>query len=147
MVVLNILSGKLCVKKHFENFYVCIVTTVLYEHMNLLRNYVYNLFFNTHVRIKIYQEFYHSIIYRANEGRHVRIILWKKQQHETHLLSKKIKIKIKRLIFLHYSLKDCISCSPNHFLCFSLSYIFCVLVCHTFFVFWFVIHFYNILEQ
>jgi len=26
-----------------------------------------------HVRIKIYREFYHGIIYIANEGRHVRI--------------------------------------------------------------------------
>ena len=48
-------------------------TSVLYEYMNLLRNDIYNLFVNTHVRIKMYREFYHSIIYRANEGRHVRI--------------------------------------------------------------------------
>jgi hypothetical protein len=26
------------------------------------------------VRIKIYREFYHCIIYIANEGRHVRIV-------------------------------------------------------------------------
>ena len=51
--------------------FVC--TTVLYEYMNLLGNDVYNLFVYTHVRIKIYQEFYHSIIYIANEGHHVRI--------------------------------------------------------------------------
>ena len=37
--------------------------------MNLLRNDVYNLIVNTHVRIKIYREFYHGIIYIANEGR------------------------------------------------------------------------------
>ena len=41
--------------------------------INLLRNEVYNLFVNTHVRIKIYLEFYHVIIYIANEVRHVRI--------------------------------------------------------------------------
>ena len=46
--------------------------TVLYEFMNLLRNDVYNLIVNTHVRIKIYGEFYHGIIYIANEGRHGR---------------------------------------------------------------------------
>ena len=47
---------------------------VLYEYMNSLRNDVCDLFVNTHVRIKIYHEFYHCIIYIANEGRHVRII-------------------------------------------------------------------------
>ena len=52
--------------------FVC--TTVLYENMNSLRNDVCNLLVNMHVRIKIYHEFYHCIIYIANEGRHVRII-------------------------------------------------------------------------
>ena len=33
-----------------------------------------HLFVNTHVRINIYRELYHGIIYIANEGRHVRII-------------------------------------------------------------------------
>jgi len=33
----------------------------------------YHFFDNTHVRIKIYREFYRSIIYIANEDRHVRI--------------------------------------------------------------------------
>jgi hypothetical protein len=47
---------------------------VLYEYMKSLRNYVNNLFDNTHVRIEIYREFYHSIIYIAIEGRYVRII-------------------------------------------------------------------------
>jgi len=45
----------------------------VYECMNLLMNDVYNLFINTHVRIKIYWEFYHGIIYIANEGRHVMV--------------------------------------------------------------------------
>jgi hypothetical protein len=52
--------------------FVC--TMVLYECMKSLRNYVNNLFYNTHVRITIYREFYHSIIYIAKEGRYVRII-------------------------------------------------------------------------
>ena len=38
------------------------------------RNDLYNLFTKTHVRIKIYQEFYHGVIYIANEGRNVRIM-------------------------------------------------------------------------
>ena len=46
---------------------------VLYEYMNSLGNDVCNLFVNTHEQIKIYREFYHCIIYIANEGRHVRI--------------------------------------------------------------------------
>jgi hypothetical protein len=40
-----------------------------------VRNDVCNLFVNTHVRIKIYREFYHCIIYIANEGRHIRILI------------------------------------------------------------------------
>jgi hypothetical protein len=63
----------LYVKKRFENLYVS-CTMVLYKCTNILRNYIYNLFVNTHVRIKIYWEFYHGIIYIANEGGHVRII-------------------------------------------------------------------------
>ena len=48
----------------------------LYENMNSLNNDVCNLLVNIHVRIKIYHEFYHCIIYIANEGCticHVRI--------------------------------------------------------------------------
>jgi len=51
--------------------FVC--TTVLYAYMDSLGNDFCNLFVNTHVRIKIYCEFYHFIIYIANEGRHARI--------------------------------------------------------------------------
>ena len=51
--------------------FVC--TTVLYEYMKSLRNDVNNLFDNTHVLLKINPEFYHSIIYIANDGCHVRI--------------------------------------------------------------------------
>jgi hypothetical protein len=50
-----------------------VCTTVLYEYMNSLRNYVCNVFVNTYVRIEIYHEFYHCIICIANTGRHVRI--------------------------------------------------------------------------
>ena len=56
-----------------SRIFMFVCTTVKYESMNLLRNDVYNLFVNTHVQIKIYREFYHGIIYIANEGRHVRI--------------------------------------------------------------------------
>ena len=48
-------------------------TTVQYEYMNLPENDVSNLFVKKQVRIKIYWEFYHGIIYIANEGRHLRI--------------------------------------------------------------------------
>jgi hypothetical protein len=48
-------------------------TTVLYEYMNSLENDVCNLYINTHEWIKIYREFYHCIIYIANEGHHDRI--------------------------------------------------------------------------
>jgi hypothetical protein len=51
-----------------------ICATVRNEYTNSLRNDVSNLFVNTHVRVKIYREFYHCIIFIANEGRHVRII-------------------------------------------------------------------------
>ena len=45
--------------------FVCI--TVLYEYRNSPRNDVFIV--NTHVRIKIYREFNHCIIYITNEGR------------------------------------------------------------------------------
>ena len=41
--------------------------------MNSHRNDVCNLLVNTYAHIKIYREFFHGIIYIANEGRHVRI--------------------------------------------------------------------------
>jgi hypothetical protein len=53
----------------------------LYEYMNSLRNDVCNLFVNMHVRIKIYCEFYHCIIYIANEGCHVIIIFFYSKLH------------------------------------------------------------------
>ena len=48
-----------------------VCTTALCEYMNLLRSGVYDLLVNTHVRIKIYREIYHGIIYKANEELHV----------------------------------------------------------------------------
>jgi len=50
------------------------IMLVLFEYTNSLRNAVYDLFVNTHVRIKIYREFYHGIIYIANEGCYVIIL-------------------------------------------------------------------------
>jgi TRAP-type mannitol/chloroaromatic compound transport system permease small subunit len=50
--------------------FVC--TTILYEYINLLGD-IYNLFVNTHVRVKIYREFNHGIIYIDNEVRRVSI--------------------------------------------------------------------------
>jgi hypothetical protein len=52
------------------------------EKINVLRNKTNmycldapcpNLTVYTHVGIKIYREFYHCIVYIANEGRHVKI--------------------------------------------------------------------------
>jgi len=78
MVVLSIFSGKNVGKKNNMGILIFVCTMVLYEYMNSLRNDVCDLFVNTHVRIKIYREFYHCIIYIANEGRHVRIIKFDK---------------------------------------------------------------------
>jgi len=50
--------------------FVC--TMILYEYMKSLRNGVNNLFDNMQMKIKIYREFYHGVIYIANERRHVR---------------------------------------------------------------------------
>ena len=54
-----------------SKMFMFVCATVLSEYMNLLRNFVYNLLVNTHVRIKIYREFYHVIINIANEVRHL----------------------------------------------------------------------------
>jgi hypothetical protein len=60
-------------EKNNMSIFMFVCNTVLYEYMNSMRNDVCNLFFNTHVLIKIYGNFYHCIIYIANEGRHVKI--------------------------------------------------------------------------
>jgi hypothetical protein len=68
-------SGKKNMSRNNTGMFMFVCTSVLYEYMNSLRNAVCNLFVNMHVRIKIYHQFYHCIIYIANEGRHVRILL------------------------------------------------------------------------
>jgi hypothetical protein len=45
-----------------------------WNHFGITNMYVNNLFDNTHVQIKIYQEFYHCIIHIVNERRHVRML-------------------------------------------------------------------------
>jgi len=50
-------------------------TVILYKYIKLFGNYVNNLSDNEHVRSKIYQEFYHSIVYIANERSHIRIVV------------------------------------------------------------------------
>jgi len=72
MVVFIIFPENIYLKKQYE-YLMFVCTTVLYEYMEALKNGVNNLFENTHVRMKIYQEFYHGIIYIANERRDVRI--------------------------------------------------------------------------
>ena len=46
---------------------------VLCIYMKPIRNDVHNLSDNTHVLSNIYWEFYHTIAYIVNEGRHSRI--------------------------------------------------------------------------
>jgi hypothetical protein len=48
--------------------------TALYKYMKSHSNDFFNMSDNTHMQIKIYQEFYHCIIYIANEGHHVSIM-------------------------------------------------------------------------
>ena len=66
-------TEKKYMSRNNSRIFMFVGTTYLYEYMNLLRNYVYNLFVNTHVPIKIDRKLYQGIIYIANEGRHVRI--------------------------------------------------------------------------
>ena len=69
---------KIYVKKQFKDIYACMHHGSVCEYMNLLRNGAYNLFVNTHVRIKIYREFHYGIIYKANERLHVWIDIKKR---------------------------------------------------------------------
>jgi hypothetical protein len=50
-------------------------TAILYKYIKSFGNDVNNLSDNEHVRSKIYQEFYHSIVYIANERSHIRIVV------------------------------------------------------------------------
>jgi hypothetical protein len=45
----------------------------MYQFIKSLSYDFHNLSENTPVRIKIYGEFYHGIVYIAHEGRHIRI--------------------------------------------------------------------------
>jgi len=53
------------------NILMFVCTMVLYKYPETNRNDVLNMSGDMHVRIKIYQEFYHCMIYIANEGRYV----------------------------------------------------------------------------
>ena len=57
--------------KNYRHFYVFIHHGSVWIH-EFTKEWC--LFVNTHVRIQIYREFYHRIIYIADEGRHVKII-------------------------------------------------------------------------
>ena len=70
MVVFSIFTGK---KINKTSIFMFVCTTVLYEYMTSFRNDVNNLFDITHVRIKIYGELYHCIIYITFAKRHVRV--------------------------------------------------------------------------
>jgi hypothetical protein len=59
-------------------FLIFVCTVVLYEYMQSLGNDMHSLSHNTHVQINIYREFYHWIVYIANEfeGSHIIIFLY-----------------------------------------------------------------------
>ena len=59
--------------KQKANISLLVRTTILCKYIISLSNDLHNLSDNTHVRIKIYREFFHSIVYIANEGRHIKI--------------------------------------------------------------------------
>jgi hypothetical protein len=61
------------VQKHKVNILSFVRTTILYKYIKSLSNDFHNLSDNTHVRIKIYGEFYHGIVYIAHEGCNIRI--------------------------------------------------------------------------
>jgi hypothetical protein len=46
---------------------------VLYYYMKSVENDVHNFPHNMHVWFKVYQEFYHYIVYIVKEGRHIII--------------------------------------------------------------------------
>jgi hypothetical protein len=51
--------------------FVC--TTVLHIFIKSLTNYVHNFSGNTHEHSKVYLEFYHNIVYIANEGHQIKL--------------------------------------------------------------------------
>ena len=56
-------------KKQNEHFNVCV-------HKNVYTPDIHNIPNNTQVRSKIYRELYHDIVCIANEGRHIRPLLY-----------------------------------------------------------------------
>ena len=64
-------------KKQSEHFNVCMRHSPVYIH-EITYN-VLNLSDTTHVRIKIYWQFYHCIIYITSEVRHVRIFTFSRR--------------------------------------------------------------------
>ena len=74
MIVLSINFGKNIRIKQYGHFYVCYAPRFCMS-TELKRKEVCNLFVNTHERIEIYREFYHFIIYIANEGRQFRLTI------------------------------------------------------------------------
>jgi hypothetical protein len=76
LLVLSIFFGEIYIEKQYKICYDLYMhyDPVWIQYMNSFRNDVFDLFVNTHVRIKIYLEFNHGIIYIANERRHVRIL-------------------------------------------------------------------------
>ena len=62
---------KIYLQKPYEYVYVCMHDGPVWMHT--ITNDGNNLFDNTHVRIKIYRDFHHGIIYITNERRNVRI--------------------------------------------------------------------------
>lgn len=61
------------VKKHDIHFnYLYAQQSCINNIIKSLKNYIHNLCNNMHVRSKRYQEFYHGIVYTANEGCYIR---------------------------------------------------------------------------
>jgi hypothetical protein len=85
-----------------QEFLCLLCTTVLYEYINSLGNDVCNLFVNTHERIKIYREFYHCIIYIANEGRIVEQLASNNNDSLTHSIHHFTINKLKKIYILGY---------------------------------------------
>jgi len=73
MVVLSIYPDKIICQETIRECLCLYAPRSCMNTWNLSRNDVYNLFVNTHVRIQLYGELYHGLIYKVNEGRPDRI--------------------------------------------------------------------------
>jgi hypothetical protein len=51
----------------------CLYAPVLHIFIKSLTNYVHNFSGNTHEHSKVYLEFYHNIVYIANEGHQIKL--------------------------------------------------------------------------